>query len=66
MMKTIEEILKEQMSIALRQQDVINPDHGNVSLYEAAKQEAIETERFTSGFPENEWLVEVRRDDFQR
>ena len=27
MTKTIEKILKEQLSIALRQQDVINPDH---------------------------------------
>lgn len=39
-------------------------DYGDITLYEAAKQEAIKAALSTFGLPQYEWLIEVRRLDF--
>lgn len=38
-------------------------DYGNVSMYNAAKQEAIKASLNTFGLPLFEWLIEVRREN---
>jgi hypothetical protein len=37
-------------------------DYGAVSMYEAARQEAVKTSLSTLGLPQYEWMVEVRRE----
>jgi hypothetical protein len=39
-------------------------DYEDVTLYEAAKREAIKSALNCPGWPQYDWLVEVRRDDF--
>ena len=37
-------------------------NYGNLSMYEAARQEAVKTSLSTSGLPQYVWLIEVRRE----